>query len=155
MNKAKLILVGIVLTALSACTPADVEYCSKFGVAGTPEYGKCISYFHQQENLFNADLDGCNIAADAVYPPYLYDYGHTEHIHGGYGPYGYYGGTTINVEPDYQHNAQVTALRHRIIDPCMMEKGWNSGTTWQAGRHAVSKTPKADRPVPVESLPWK
>lgn len=44
-----LAVMAIGLAMLSACTPADIEYCSKFGVAGTAEYGKCLDYYQQQQ----------------------------------------------------------------------------------------------------------
>ena len=140
------------LLALASCTPGDVQYCNGFGVQGTPEFGKCVDYYHQQEGAFKADRDQCSLDADGVYPPSLYDYGHDEHIVGGYGPYGWHGGTTVRVPPDYRHNAQVDALRMRIIEPCMQARGWNSGSSWQAGRHAVSK---GARSSPPPKLPWR
>ncbi len=157
MRKNKSIAVSalavLALALLAACTPGDVDYCRGFGVEGTAEYGKCISYYHEQEALFGNDMSVCSLEADGTYPPTLYDYGHYEHIMGGYGPRGeWYSGTMIRVEPDYQHNAQVDSLRMRIIAPCMDARGWNSPTSWQAGRHAVTRAGKAAK---LAKLPWQ
>ena len=148
------VMIGVTfsIVVLTSCTPGDVQYCRGFGVEGTPEYGKCISYYHQQETAFRADWDVCSLSADGTYPPSLYDFGHDVPVAGGFGPYGtYYGGGIEHIPPDYQHNAQVDALRMRIIEPCMQARGWNSGSSWQAGRHAVSATPK----LPLQKMPWQ
>jgi hypothetical protein len=151
-----IILLGFALLALAACTPADEQYCRSFGVAGTPEFGKCMSYYHVQEEAFAADHMVCAQQADLVYPPTLYDHGHYEEVVGGYNGV-LYGGQTVLVEPDYRHNAEVDLLRSRIIEPCMQARGWNSGTSWQAGRHVVSvaKPVKVSPSAPpVNTLPW-
>ena len=152
---------------LSACTPADIEYCSKFGVAGTAEYGKCLNYYQQQEAAFGADYSLCASEADITYPTTLYDRGGFaqagigpgfggRYYGGGYG----YGGGLISVPPDYQHNAEVDRLRARIITPCMQSRGWNSQTSWQAGRREVvpakrqSNGPLPAPRAPSEKLPW-
>ena len=158
MRKNNIIAVNICLfiglLGLAACTPGDVKYCSQFGVEGTAEYGKCVSYYNEQEAAFRADREVCEFQADATYPPSLYDFGHDEHVVGGYGPYGrWHSGTMIHMGPDYRHNAQVDALRMRIIGPCMQSKGWNSAKSWQAGRHPVTPLPK--KSVPATKLPWK
>lgn len=141
------------LLALAACTPADEQYCQSYGVTGS-EYTSCMGYAAQQQNAFSADRDVCDMQADLTYPASLYDYGRTEHIHGGFGYGGhYYGGTTISIPPDYSHNRQIDELRMHIIEPCMQAKGWNSGASWQAGRHAVTKTPK--RTSGSQKLPWQ
>lgn len=148
----RFLMVFGVLLLVAACTPADQEYCNSFGVGGTAEYGKCINYFHQQEARFGADRSVCEFEADATYPPSLYDYGHYEHVIGGFGPMGtMYGGSTIRVEPDYYHNAQVDRLRMRIIEPCMQRQGWNSGSDWRQGEHPVSLKPV---PASAAPLPW-
>ena len=143
-------LLGVLM--LAACTPGDVQYCRRFGVENTPEYGTCLSYYHQQDAAFDADASLCNIEADGIYPPYLYDYGHDVPVPGYFAPRGLLvGGGIEHVPPDYLHNAQVDDLRMRIIAPCMAARGWNSPTTWQAGRHAVSVKPKTT----PQKMPWQ
>lgn len=154
-------------TLLTACTPADIEYCSKFGVSGTAEYGKCLNYYQQQEAAFGADYSLCASEADVIYPTTLYDHGGFAQVGigsgfggrfhgGGYG----YGGGLISVPPNYQHNAEVDRLRARIITPCMQSRGWNSQTSWQAGRREVVPAKRqSNRPAPAprapsEKLPW-
>lgn len=142
---------------LAACTPADEQYCQRFGVGGTTEFAKCLDYFHAQEAAFGADYQQCALEADYTYPRTLYDNGRTVHFTGGFYGGRYFGGGTEFIQPDYYHNAQVDALRQRIIEPCMQSRGWNSGLTWQAGRHAVSgkatfKPQPPPRPAP---LPWR
>lgn len=149
-------IIGSLLAAtlLAACTPADVSYCSKFGVEGTAEYGKCLDYYHQQEVKFDADRGVCELEADATYPPTLYDRGGYARTMGGFGPHGqYYGGQTIHIEPDWYHNRQIDNLRMRIIEPCMQTRGWNSGSSWQAGRHSTT-SPKR-KTTPAQKLPWQ
>lgn len=161
-------LIGACMLLLANCTPADIEYCSQFGVAGTAEYGKCLSYYHEQEAAFSADYGACAYEADATYPRSLYDTGRfAPVVGGGYGGRYYgggYGGGFVTIPPDYYHNAQVDALRARIINPCMDARGWNSPNSWQAGRHSVRPDarrgagkrpgPAATSPQPVEKLPW-
>lgn len=160
-------LLGLV-TLLAACTPADQEYCNGFGVNGTAEYAKCMSYYHQQEAAFNADRAVCDTQADQTYPRSLYDYGRYQPtFYGGRGfgawPYGYGGMSTMYVEPDYYRNQQVDQLRMRIVQPCMEARGWNSGESWQAGRRTVVKkkapkamAPRSDEPRgnAMNALPW-
>jgi hypothetical protein len=162
-----LAVMAIGLAMLSACTPADIEYCSKFGVAGTAEYGKCLDYYQQQQAAFTADYNVCASEADITYPATLYDHGGFAHVgvgtgfggryHGG--GYGYSGGL-ISVPPNYQHNAEVDRLRARIITPCMQARGWNSQYSWQAGRSEVKPAKRTSgRPIPApaapsEKLPW-
>ena len=57
------------------------------------------------------------------------------------------------VEPDYRKNAEIDQLRLRIVGPCMAVKGWNSPTSWQAGRHAVAVAPV--RKTPVATVPLR
>jgi hypothetical protein len=153
-NSPVYLLAVLGLLALTSCTPGDIQYCDGYGVAGTPEFGKCIDYYHQQEAAFKADRDLCNLEADNVYPVSLYDYGHDVPIMTGFaGPHGtWYGGGVEHIPPDYMHNRQVDDLRMRVIAPCMQARGWNSASDWQAGRHAVSKPPK---PLPPPKLPWQ
>ncbi len=144
----------MVMALVTACTPADEQYCRSFGVLpNNGEYPKCLSYFHQQESAFAADAGFCSARADQIYPPTLYDYGHTGYVHT-YDPYrGFSHIEPVDIAPDYQHNAEVDALRGRIIVPCMDEHGWNSPTNWQAGRHAVKKSPPRLAPSSAP-LPW-
>lgn len=150
----RMISAGLLLMLASCAAPADEQYCGSFGFPKRhPEYVKCMGYFHEQQVLFDADRRVCEFEADGTYPPTLYDYGHWEHIHGGYGPHGWYGGQTVRVSPDYARNAQVDSLRMRIIQPCMQQHGWVSGSSWQAGRMPVKtdRTPRAGS----ASLPWR
>ena len=150
----KILIRIISLTFLAACTPPDVEYCRSFGVEGTAEYGKCLNHYQQQSAAFESDRDACEFAADATYPPTLYDRGHYAQTMGGFGPHGeFYGGQTISIEPDWQHNREVDRLRMRIIAPCMQARGWNSASDWQAGRHAVAPAPRKAKAA--EKLPWQ
>lgn len=167
LSSLNIVLSMGLLALVAACTPADIEYCSKFGVAGTAEYGKCINYYQQQEAEFGADYNVCASEADSIYPSTLYDRGGFaqvgigsgfggRHYGGGYG----YGGGLVSVPPNYQHNAEVDRLRARIITPCMQARGWNSQYSWQAGRQAVKPTkrqsgrPTSSPRAPAETLPW-
>lgn len=149
------------LCAVLGCAPAEQTYCDSMGIAPShPEYQKCTNYYFQQQSAFQADRDVCEFEADKTYPPTLYDRGGYERVHGGfgYGGWGGYGGgfgSTIYVEPDYYHNREVDHLRMRIIEPCMQARGWNSGASWQAGRHA-GKVVKAPVTAPQQNgkLPW-
>lgn len=145
----------IALFALAACgSPPDIEYCQQLGVPpGHAEYNTCLNYYHTQNNAFQADLQGCSFEADATYPPTLYDEGRTAWTHGGYSAGRYYGGETIFIEPDYARNAQVDALRQRIITPCMQAKGWKSGTSWQLGRFK-GRPPQRSMQPSQAPLPW-
>jgi len=157
MRNKLMALCGLAL--LAACTPADEQYCNNFGVAGTAEYGKCIGYYHQQEQIFGADRAACSYEADMTYPQSLYDHGTMAQAPGTFWAGQYQPPQIIDIPPDYQHNLEVDRLRARIIDPCMSAKGWNSGSTWQAGRHAVVVaprkvvTPQGATPS-MNSLPW-
>ena len=145
------------LGLLAACTPPEVEYCRGFGVEGTPEYGKCISYYNQQEQVFGADRASCALEADRTYPPSLYDTGGFARVYSGAGYWGgpYYGSHVVSVPPDYARNAEVDRLRLRIIGPCMQAKGWNSAVTWQAGRSSMKAAPKTKAAKSSGSaLPW-
>lgn len=143
----------LALGGLAACTPADEQYCQSYGVSGA-EFDKCMRYYHQQEAAFGADRDVCEMEADLTYPPSLYDRGGYAHVMGSFGPHGeYYGPRTVHVDPDWYHNQQIDRLRMRIIEPCMRAKGWNSGSSWEAGRHNVKAVPK--KAVTNQKLPWK
>lgn len=138
----KKLLCLVALGLLSGCmaTP-DVDYCKRYGeVEGTPEFGKCLSYYHQQDAVFQRDLAICNEKADMTYPPALYDEGSrsTARVYGGsgWGRADWDGPETVWVEtePDYQHNALVDGLRHQIVLPCMNQRGWQSAQSWELGR---------------------
>lgn len=146
----------LIAAALAACTPADQEYCSGFGVLpGDREYPPCVTYFHQQQASFGADYNVCALEADRTYPPTLYDTWRTGYVHRFDPRYGYAHVDTVDIPPDMAHNAQVDALRGQIIQPCMHQKGWNSAETWQAGRHAVKPMRRVPSPAPTgNALPW-
>lgn len=141
---------------LAACAPEpDLAYCRSFGVENTPEFSKCMTYYHSQQAAFSADRAVCDAQADETYPPSLYDYGGYAHTVGGFGFGGrYYGGQTIRIDPDYHKNAELDRLRQRIIEPCMQARGWVSGSSWQAGRQAPSKSRASSKPASAGSLPW-
>lgn len=145
---------------LAACTPPEVEYCQALGTS-PHDMTACTQHYFQQEAAFQHDLRFCAAEADVTYPQSLYSepYSYPARFYGGYGtgvgfgmargPAGIgFGGMPrtemVHVGADYQHNARVDALRMNIIQPCMQARGWNSGTTWQAGR--VSG--------PAKPLPW-
>ena len=160
-------MLGLIALGLGACTPADEQYCQSYGVGGTPEFGKCLDYYHQQQAVFGAARADCDLQADATYPRSLYDNGGYVPVMGGPwgGPFGPPGGYAF-VEPDYRRNAQIDQLRLRIVGPCMSAKGWNSPVSWQAGRHDVTPvkqkklvlTPATQAPAApstsLNSLPW-
>lgn len=154
----RLVMLSPVLLLAACGTPNDAEYCQKMGVANTPEYGACMNYYHDQQAMFDADRAVCSAQADRTYPPSLYDYGGYARTYGGFGHgFGnhghFYGGQTVRIDPDWHHNRELDALRERIITPCMQRMGWNSGQTWQAGRH-TNKTPKAIKQPRSSTLPW-
>lgn len=145
--------VGAVLL-LAACTPAEDRYCDRMGTPqGNAEYSKCVRYYFEQTAMYRADMNGCAIEADQVYPRSLYDYGRTVRMHGGYGPYGYYPGRTFDIEPDYTRNAMVDQLRMQITGPCMVAKGWRDPFNWESGRGTPPK-PVRSAPVMQAPLPW-
>lgn len=159
VKQLKYLSIFCIFPVLSACTPADELYCNRLEQPGSPGWQQCLGYYHAQKAAFQQDYDFCRIEADRVYPPYLYDYGGYARtpIYGGWGwpHHRYYGGATIYVEPDYQRNAELTALRERIIEPCMQSRGWNSGSDWMAGRHAVAPARRARSAPNGERLPWQ
>lgn len=130
---------------LSGCgPPPDEFYCQNAGEKpGTKEYGDCLNYYRTQDAEFQTDLSVCEQQADLTYPQSLYDYGGSRSatVWGGYGhgwgdDYGFGGSRRIWIdeEPDDAHNAQLDALRQRIILPCMNEAGWRGSQSWQQGR---------------------
>lgn len=155
-----LMISGLLLA--SCAQHNDIDYCNRMGVGqGTAQFNQCIAYFYDQQALFNKDLAVCSARADQTYPQTLYDRGSYGIVRGGLGYGGWgglgYGGAygapffnnrMVDIPPNHQHNAQVDALRMRIIEPCMREFNWNSGASWEAGRrsHAPSSSPAG--------LPW-
>jgi hypothetical protein len=144
----KRLMIGGLMLMLSACTPAEQDYCARMGTpGGHPENQKCLNYYFTQTAAFNADHAACSFEADKTYPHTLYDRGSTGWVRGGYGPYGtYYGGHTIHMSPDYRHNSLVDSLRMRVIAPCMSERGWRDPRNWEAGRLTPGEKPAM--------LPW-
>ncbi len=127
----------LLVVLLTNCAPPDQQYCAGFGVEGTPEYGKCLAYYHRQERSFKADRAVCETEADATYPRTLYDRGGFTPVSGTFWAGRYYPGGMIQIEPDYYHNAEVDRLRMRLIAPCMKKHGWASAKTWQENRQFV------------------
>ena len=170
----KRLFVPIVLLSLAGCAsaPDEADYCRGFGVEeGNPEFAKCTQYYFQQQAVFDADRAVCNAEADKTYPPTLYSrptsyparfYGGRGFGTGvgfsrggmglgfGSGGYGGFGSHTemVHQGADYQQIAEVDRLRMTIIEPCMRQRGWASGATWQSGRVAPTKA------VPAKPLPW-
>jgi hypothetical protein len=136
------------LLLVGSCASPQNEYCASFGVQeGHPEFGRCLQYYAQQESAFEGDRAVCASQADQTYPPSLYSRPTSYPVR--YPGYGGFGRTEmVHVGADYRVNAQLDALRMRIIEPCMQSRGWNSGATWQAGRHAIT-------PQRVTPLPWQ
>ena len=136
---------------LASCTvPEDIAYCERLNVDPEhPEYEKCLAYFAKQHGVYQRDLDSCNMKADETYPPTLYDRGRPVYSGGfGFGGYGrYHTGGVGWVGPDGRHNKHVDALRNRIIEPCMREKGWRDPHDWEAGR--------SKKPAGKTKLPWR
>ncbi len=123
----------LVLGLLASCTPPEVEYCQRVG-APPGDMGQCTQHYFQQEAAFSNDRKVCEAEADKTYPPTLYSGWGTALVHRHYGR-GFTSVEQVSVPPDYHKNQQVDALRMRIIEPCMQALGWNSGATWEAGRH--------------------
>lgn len=135
------------LLVLAGCGSSQNDYCASYGVyEGNPEYGRCLNYYQQQEALFANDRALCALQADQTYPPTLYSRP-TSYPVRVYGRGGFPHTEMVHVGADYQQIAEVDRLRMTIIGPCMQQRGWNSGATWQAGRHAAS-------PPAGQSLPW-
>jgi hypothetical protein len=146
------IFAATLLLILPACVAPEVEYCRSYGVEGTPEFGKCITYYHEQEALFEADRQPCLAQADEVYPPSLYDKGYHTHTAGYFDHKGrYYGGQSLYIPGNAQHNAELDRLRSRILTPCMQTRGWVSESDWRAGR--LSSPIHAKTPLPWRDTP--
>lgn len=136
----------------AACTPPEVDYCQAAG-APPSDMAACTQYYFQQEAAFRSDLAVCSVDADRTYPPSLYSGWGTALVHRHYGYGGFSSVEQVSVPPDQYRNAQLDGLRMQIIEPCMQSRGWNSGSTWQAGRHDVRKAPARARSG--GSLPWR
>ena len=54
---------ALAMLGLAACTPADQQYCSQYGVGVTADYGKCLDYYQQQSAIFSADRGVCELHA--------------------------------------------------------------------------------------------
>lgn len=136
----------LLFAMLASCATPQEDYCARYNVhPGDGEYGNCTRYFDQQQAMFQTDRAVCSVEADRTYPKSLYSrptsfpvryvgrggFGHTEMVH---------------VGADYQQIAEVDRLRMTIIEPCMQQRGWNSGATWTAGRHVPIR--------PGNKLPW-
>ena len=149
--------IGAFLLMLAGCASNGVsEFCKGYGLEpGSAEFPNCRSYYHQMEAAFSNNLHACEYAADAVYPKALY------------APYANIGvqhctaNACIDTSNDYEVIRQrqlVQQLRNQIIEPCMLDKGWNSSHTWQAGRKddalhyqpQLSGTPRPE----THALPW-
>ncbi len=172
MRLKKMMVLGLMLSVSACSQRSDVAYCERMGTPpGTPHYASCISHFTSMQNWFNADRMGCSAQADQTYPQSLYDRGSYGIMRGGigfghgmWGPAGFgnvgfggfgggpfWGSRMVDIAPDPFHNAQVDALRMRIIQPCMEAKGWNSGASWEAGRKDKMTRPNASG----DKLPWR
>lgn len=124
------------LLLASGCTTPQEDYCASYGVQeGDAEYGNCMRYYEQQQALFSNDRALCALEADQTYPPSLYSRPMSYPVRI-YGRGGFPHTEMVHVGADYQQIAEVDRLRMTIIEPCMQERGWNSGASWQAGRHA-------------------
>ena len=122
------------LLALSACTPAPVQYCQRQGLAPqTPAWGECMAWVQQTEPVFKRDRAECTAESSITYPDTLYDRGHYEYVHR-VDRYGFPHRGRVFVGPEFGRNYEVDRLRARIINPCMQARGWNDPTTWEAGR---------------------
>ena len=139
MNKLLTIALALMLTACA--TPKNEAYCASFRLAKeSAEYANCKAYFAKMDGWFAGDRNGCTEKAASVIPEYMYDhvrYGEAQNID----RYGIVRSTSILIEPDYTRNQSLDAEREKIITPCMLQKGWKSSVTWQAGRTGQSNAP--------------
>lgn len=119
---------------LASCTPGEQLYCQRYGTpAGHPEYPNCINHYFKMQNWFRGDYSQCLNESRYTYPDSLYDRGGWDRV-GYIDRHGDYRSRTVRVDPDYYQHREVDAQRMRIIGPCMLNKGWNSPESWEAGR---------------------
>ena len=131
------VVLGLGLLVVS-CTPPEVDYCQSTGVPPL-QLEQCTQHYFQQEAAFNHDFTFCAMEADQTYPRSLYSGWGTALVHNRSSRGGFSSVEQVSVPPDHYKNAQVDALRQRIVEPCMQSRGWNSGVTWKAGRRAPGK----------------
>lgn len=148
MRKFSLIL----LLAVAACTKPEDDYCAS---KGTPpnQLEQCHAYYFEQDAAFKSDLAVCSAQADQTYPQTLYsgwDTALVRRYHGGRFPHT----EQVTVPPDAARNAQLDALRGRIIEPCMQKRGWNSGRSWQDGRKSAKGRKVSQMEPNGGGLPW-
>lgn len=131
---------------LGACTPADIGYCQRQGLApGTAPFGDCLNYYQRMQSQFDVDRALCGANAERTYPDFLYDRGRnatTTVI----GPDGRTRTVRLEVEPDYSRNASLDHMRRSIVEPCMQGKGWMSMDSWEYGR-VPEPQPASRRPA--------
>lgn len=144
-------LAACCLLVVMGCTPAEHGYCEGFGLKqGEAEYSKCLSYYYQQQALFDADRAQCAAQADVTYPRSLYSQPQSFPMR----TWGPFGPRTemVHQGADYRQHAELDALRMRIIQPCMDQRGWLSPSSWQAGRHTGPRMSQLD--PNGAGLPW-
>ncbi len=146
----KLLSIFGLALAVASCTPPEVDYCRATG-ASPAQLDQCTQHYYQEEAAFKSDLRFCSAQADQTYPQSLYSGWGTARVHGGIGLGGQWrSAQSYTTPPDYQKNDQLDALRSRIIDPCMQDRGWNSGRSWEDGRRV-----KTSQMQPNGSgMPW-
>lgn len=156
----KLVLLSLLCMATACAGPSENNYCAGYGISpGHPEYPKCSQYYFEQDALFRADRAVCDLKADELYPMSLYSrssYYPRSGLYTGFGGWGGHHGSWVGLhqsfgggyDDDYGQHAEVDRLRMNIIEPCMQQHGWNSGTTWMAGRHSVSRVKTKAKPLP-------
>ncbi len=135
-------LTTLALLLLAGCSfSGERTYCDKFNLpANGSEYAACRAYYAKMEAWFGSDLNTCRAKASLSYPDYMYDharYGSMETID----HFGAIRNSNILIEPDYTRNQSLDNERRRIIAPCMLQQGWNSPDTWQAGRASAKNQP--------------
>jgi hypothetical protein len=138
------------LLIAAGCSSPENDYCARLGTpSGSPEYARCTAYYFQQEEEFRRDRMVCAAEADKVYPQSLYSQGTWVMTRDWFGK-----PDMVPVQPDWQQNHTLDEMRMtRIIDPCMQAHGWNSGRSWQAGRHSTGRA--AASSSGSKPLPWR
>lgn len=146
------------MTLVACSPPVEKQYCDRFGVTpGTAQYQQCVQHFFTQDALFRADKESCDALADETYPRSLYDQGRFEPVFNAGFSNPLWGGRMgtgqmVYVDPDYRRNAELDALRMRIVAPCMDAKGWADPLRWQAGKKSVTRPMGR---VHQQYLPWR